>query len=321
MRGLIKQQFRNLHRSSCNKGSTPLAAYYRCTGDRVTQPIVKKLAIKFAKQIAGKQVRRKFELQKLNLQKLIYRRPIRTEELRSTLQDLGSWRNRVVYVQSSWNQLYNLELKPLDLINLMLELAGPNGTLVMPTHPLVSSHLDLLRIDEVPSSSGLLTELFRRKRGAKRSIHLSSAVSAFGPAAETLTSEHHLDLYAWGAKTPFGKMIEADALLVLLGTVPMGFTPLHSVECALHRVDSRFDKVFSSRLKYRWQRKDGTSGEHEYYQRNGAINPGRIRRHFDQDLYKVKKISNLTFQSLAAKRGIDRALELAKSGVTIYPHL
>jgi aminoglycoside N3'-acetyltransferase len=287
----------------------------------VTQTLVRDLVRRFALQVAGKQARRKLELQKLGLQKLIYRRPIHLDELRDALQSMGSWYNRIVYVQSSWNQFYNVKLKPLELIDLMLELAGPEGTLVMPTHPLVSNYTDVLKIDEVPSSSGLLTELFRRKRGARRSIHVSSAVSALGPDAEALTNEHHLDIYAWGAKTPFGKMIDADALLVLLGTVPMGFTPLHSVECILHPMDRRFDKVFNSLLKYRWERKDGSAGEHEFYLRHGVINPGRIRRYFDQDIYRTKKFSNLSLQALEAKRGIDRALELAKSGVTIYPRL
>jgi aminoglycoside N3'-acetyltransferase len=274
-----------------------------------------------AQGLVGKDARRKLELQKLNLEKRIYRKPIHANELREALLALGGWQNRIVYVQSSWNQFYNVKMKSLELIDLMLELVGPNGTLVMPTHPLVVNFTDVFKIDEAPSSSGLLTELFRRKRGAKRSIHISSAVSALGPAADDLTNEHHLDVYSWGPKTPFGKMVAEDALLVLLGTVQMGFTPLHSVECALHGSDPRYDMVFNRLLKYNWLRKDGATGIHEFYVRNGLVDPGRIRRHFDKSIYRQNRLSNLTLQAMDAKRGIDRALELAKSGVTIYPHL
>jgi aminoglycoside N3'-acetyltransferase len=271
--------------------------------------------------LVGSETRRKIELQKIELQKFFYRQPIEIHEMRDTLLSLGNWRNRTVFVQSSWNQFYNAKFKPLELIDLMLELVGPQGTLVMPTHPLVLNYGDILYVDAVPSSSGLLTELFRRKRDAKRSVHISSAVSALGPMSEMLINEHHLDIYPWGPKTPFGKMIDADALLVLLGTVPMGFTPLHYVECVLHRNYSRYDGVFKSQMTYVWIRKDGTSGEHTFYQRNGRIQPWRIRRYFDNDVYRSQKLSNLTVQAFEAKRGISRAVDLAKSGITIYSHL
>jgi len=94
----------------------------------------------------------------------------------------------------------------------------------------------VLEIDIAPSSTGLLTEIFRRQRNVVRSIHLSSSVCALGPAADFLVCDHHRDLFAWGRQSPYYRLVETDARLVCLGLGPfvMNLTPLHAVECLLY---------------------------------------------------------------------------------------
>ncbi|NJS39886.1 MAG: AAC(3) family N-acetyltransferase [Rhodobacteraceae bacterium] len=53
-----------------------------------------------------------------------------------------------------------------------------------------------------PSEMGLLTELFRRAPGAKRSLHPTHSVTALGPLAEQLTATHHQATTPSGRGTP-----------------------------------------------------------------------------------------------------------------------
>lgn len=255
---------------------------------------------------------------KFDFEKKIYRTPVSLSDFRNSLLAAGEWRNRVVFVQSSWNQFYNIPLSPKEFIGLMIDLVGPDGTLAMPTFPLYNDPNSILQIDTVPSSTGLVTEIFRRWPQSKRSIHLTSAVSAVGPQATDLTSEHHLDPYSWGVLSPYGKMIEADALMVLLGVMPMGFTPLHNVECVLREEVPIFSNIWGPTVTYNWQRRNGEFGTHSFHSRAGRIRPIRIASAFPPNLYRKSKISNLSIQSMDAKSGVEHAKLLAKQGLTIY---
>ncbi len=68
-----------------------------------------------------------------------------------------------------------------------------------------------------PSEMGLLTELFRRMPGSRRSLHPTHSITAFGPLAEQLTANHHHALTASGRGTPFELMAQRKTAIVGLG--------------------------------------------------------------------------------------------------------
>jgi aminoglycoside N3'-acetyltransferase len=264
----------------------------------------------------GKYIR----LRRLELNKKIYRNEFTLPELRDVLMRLGFARGRVVWVQSSWNEFYNFRGRPSELIAVMRDLLGPEGTLVMPAFPIDQNPRHILEIDDAPSSTGLLTEIFRRSRDVERSIHLSSSVCAVGPAASFLTGDHHRDIFAWGSRTPYCRMLEMDALLVGLGIsrFPSYFTVLHAVECRLYDEIPFFRHVFDGTISYRWRRRSGEEGDHQFMQRIGRIQPRQFGRYFPKESYKWCKISNLDTVSIAARTLMDRAIELGRNGITIY---
>ena len=257
---------------------------------------------------------------RLSVDRLVYRRGYSLEELRELLRNLGFSRGRVVWVQSSWNDFFNLRAKPTDVIALMRDLLGPDGTLVMPAFPLSPDPAKVLQIDSEPSSAGLLTEIFRRTPGVKRSIHLTSSVCALGPAADFLVRDHHLDVYPWGPNTPYCRLMDVDARLVTLGLgrFVTNLTPLHAVECLLHDELPFFQRVFDGTIKYRWRRNSGETGEHEYRRRGGRLSMRGYGQHFPSDLYIELRQSNLTAFATDAKKVIDGAIALARRGITIY---
>src|SRR5277367_1182072 len=222
---------------------------------------------------------------RLSLKRRFYRTPFSLDQTRELLVKLGVSRGRVVWVQSSWNEFYNLNGKPSEVLALILDILGPQGTLVMPAFPIIQDPSKVLEIDFVASSSGLLTEIFRRQPGVLRSIHLSASVCALGPAADYLVRDHHRDPFSWGDQSPYQRLTELDARLVCLGLgrFVRNLTPLHSVECLLYNELPYFTQIFQGTVKYAWRRKTGEQGEHEYRLRSGRINLRDYGRHFDRD--------------------------------------
>jgi aminoglycoside 3-N-acetyltransferase len=267
-------------------------------------------------QDVGNELRRR----RLALKKRIYRRPFSLADTRDLFTQLGIERGRVIWLQSSWNEFYNLPAKPLEVLSILLDMIGPTGTLVMPAFPLGQDPARILEIDYAPSSTGLLTEIFRRQRGVLRSVHLTSSVCALGPAADFLVRDHHHDPFPWGTRSPFYRLMESDARAVCLGLGPfvMNLTPLHTVECLLYDELPFFRQVFDGTISYQWRRASGESGKHEFHRRVGRIKLGGYGRHFARDSYVERRLSNLECFAVDAKSAVNQAVALARRGITIY---
>src|SRR5262249_16752964 len=82
-----------------------------------------------------------------------------------------------------------------------------------------------------PSQMGLLTELFRRRRGVLRSLHPTHSVCAHGPLASEITRSHHLSSAAFGEISPFGVMARHRTTILGLGTeYYRSLTQVHAIE-------------------------------------------------------------------------------------------
>lgn len=282
---------------------------------RVVRSTVKRLAQKLVGQSDLRGFVRK---QKLWLSKKIHRRPVAIAELRQGLIDLGVTSGRTLWVHSSWNEFYNVPLRPSEMIELLRDLLGPAGTLAMPAFPIDQNPDKLFLVDKAPVYTGLLCEVFRRTAGVRRSIHLSSSVCAVGPNADYLLKDHHLTLLPWGKESPFCRLTEMDARIFGLGAGFNFMTHLHTVECLLYDEVPFFRRVFDGTIKYRWKTAAGETGEHEFMRRIGDIRPQRLRRHFGPNICVDARISNLRILAADAKPFVERAVALGRRGITMY---
>jgi aminoglycoside N3'-acetyltransferase len=281
--------------------------------------VLRSTAKHLAQQLLGRSDVRGFvRKQQLRLSKKIYRRPIAVADLRQRLIDLGVTPGRTLWVQSSWNEFYNVPMRPSEVIDLLRDLLGPEGTLAMPAFPIDQDPAKVFLVDRAPVYTGLLCEVFRRYPDVKRSIHRGSSVCALGPNAEFLTKDHHLTAMPWGKDSPFCRLMEVDARLLGLGAGFDSMTPLHSVECLLYDEVPFFRQVFDGTIRYRWRRANGDTGEHEYMRRTGDIRPQRLHRHFGPELVAEAKISNLKMLAADAKPFIEHAVALGRRGITMY---
>jgi aminoglycoside N3'-acetyltransferase len=281
--------------------------------------VLRSTAKRLAQKLLGQaDVRGFVRTRQLWIAKKIYRRPIAVAELRQQLIDLGVTRGRTLWVQSSWNEFYNVAMRPSEVIDLLRDLLGPEGTLAMPAFPIPQDPAKVFLVDRAPVYTGLLCEMFRRYPDVHRSIHLGSSVCALGPNAEFLTRDHHRTAMPWGKDSPFCRLMEVDARLLGLGAGFDSMTPLHVAECLLYDEVPFFRKVFDGTIRYRWKRANGETGEHEYLKRTGDIRPPRLRRHFGPDICVEAKISNLKMLAADAKPFIEHTVALGRRGITMY---
>jgi aminoglycoside 3-N-acetyltransferase len=281
--------------------------------------VVRSTAKRLAQKLVGRSDLRGFiRKQKLWLSKKINRRPVSIADLRQRLIDFGVTPGRTLWVQSSWNEFYNIPLRPSEMIELLRDLLGPAGTLAMPAFPIDQNPDKLFLVDKAPVYTGLLCEVFRRTPGTCRSIHLSSSVCAVGPNADYLVKDHHLTTMPWGRESPFCRLGELDARILGLGAGFNYMTLLHTVECLLFDEVPFFRRVFNGTIRYHWKTAGGETGEHEFMRRIGDIRPQRLRRHFGPDICIDARISNLRILGADAKPFIERAVTLGRRGITMY---
>lgn len=172
------------------------------------------------------------------------------DTLTADLRTLGVAEGAVLMVHSSLSAVGHVEGGAETVIAALRAALGPEGTLVMSAarnsisvQGLVDevSEVDVERAraatppfdaKTTPSQMGKITEMFRTQPSVLRSPHPTVSITAIGPAARDLTAMHPID-WATGPASPFHRMWEADAQLLLLGVGFNRLTMLHFAETRL----------------------------------------------------------------------------------------
>lgn len=241
-------------------------------------------------------------------------------ELSAALESVGIRSGETIFVHSAWDEFYNFDGKPIDLIKALQNHVGPAGTIAMPAYPMNIDPTVIFDARRTPTGAGLVPEIFRRLGDARRSVNLYHSVAAIGPNAEFLVSEHHKSLTSWDRYSPYARLAQLDATIVCVG-LPRSFglgTSMHCPESLLYDEIPYFRLVFGSPITYRYRDQVGQDGIHSMLPRTGLWSAGRIRRHLDSREIRVTHISNVRIQAVSARYLVDRMVELARRGVVNY---
>ncbi|UYN97242.1 MAG: AAC(3) family N-acetyltransferase [Enhydrobacter sp.] len=240
--------------------------------------------------------------------------------LSTALDRVGIATGATVFVHSAWDEFYNFEGKPIDLIRVLQEKVGPTGTIAMPAYPLTIDPAALFDARRTPTGAGLVPETFRRLRDARRGVHIFHSVAAVGPNAEYLVGDHHRSLTTWDRHSPYARLAELDATILCLG-LPRSFglgTCMHCPESLLYEELPYFKRVFGPPLEYRYRDQAGREGVHRLLPRTGRWRPTRVLRHIDPREVRVTHVSNVRLQAISARYLVDRMVELARRGIVNY---
>lgn len=164
------------------------------------------------------------------------------EAVARDLRALGLGRGDTVLVHSAMSRIGYVPGGAPAVVDALLDVLGPQGTLAVPTFPFNGSMLAYVRSDPdfdlqaTPSLMGAITEEVRRRPGARRSLEPTHPVAALGPAAEYLVDDHvnaagpcdeHSPLYRLTRPGPAGA---AGGFVLLLGVDFRNCTLLHTAE-------------------------------------------------------------------------------------------
>jgi aminoglycoside N3'-acetyltransferase/malonyl CoA-acyl carrier protein transacylase len=157
-------------------------------------------------------------------------------QLEEKLREIGLTDADTVYMHSAFKAFNGFSGGPQSIIDCILNVIGDSGNLLMVSMPYAGFTVDYLKagktfnITNTESSMGIITEIFRRKKGVLRSLNPAHPVLAFGPDAEWIISDHEKTMYSCGKGSPFEKILELNAKAIFFD-VPFGkMTFFHFLE-------------------------------------------------------------------------------------------
>lgn len=171
------------------------------------------------------------------------------------LRTLGVTDGSVLLVHSSLSRLGWVCGGAVAVVQALLDVLGPGGTLVVPAHtagnsdpaawgnppvprdwwPVVREQMPAFDPRFTPTAGmGAVAELVRTWPGALRSDHPQSSFAAVGPLADQITAGHALES-GMGEESPLGRLYDLDARVLLLGSGHENNSSFHLAEYRVPR--------------------------------------------------------------------------------------
>lgn len=178
--------------------------------------------------------------------------PVTQQSLVQDLRQLGVSAGQVVVVHSSLSQLGWVCGGAVAVIEALLTVLGPSGTLVMPAHtphntdpanwnnpPVPQAWWGVIRENTPPFDPhktpswgmGTIAETFRSYPGVLRSSHPVTSFCALGADAARITATHSLE-HDFGHESPLGQVYALSGYVLLLGVSHSRNSSLHVAEVA-----------------------------------------------------------------------------------------
>jgi aminoglycoside 3-N-acetyltransferase len=158
--------------------------------------------------------------------------PIWPDTLRSALDRVTVGGADIMCVHSSLSSCGQFTAGPMGVLNVLSEFCD---TLCLPTHTYCypespNAPGPLFNAATTPSVVGYLTEVFRKRSGVLRSIHATHSLAASGRLAEELCANHYRYDTPCGAGTPYSRLVEKRATVLMFGVTFAYYTPFHTAE-------------------------------------------------------------------------------------------
>lgn len=171
-------------------------------------------------------------------------------------QRLGLMRGMTIIVHSSLSSLGWVNGGAVTVIQALMDVITPSGTIVMPTHsgeysdpalwgnppvpedwcPIIRETMPAFEPQITPTRGmGIIPEVFRQWPGAVRSAHPAHSFAAWGKSANQIIANQPLD-FPMGEQSPLSHLYDLDGFVVLLG---VGFENNTSFHLAEYRSNKR----------------------------------------------------------------------------------
>jgi aminoglycoside N3'-acetyltransferase len=152
------------------------------------------------------------------------------QQLEADLRALGVCPGMDVMVHSSLSSLGHVVGGAGAVVDALLAVLGPDGTLMMPSfnHGAAAVYNPLT----TPTSNGAIADALWRRPEAIRSVHPTHPVAAIGPRADDWC-RGHLEAGTWAPDSPIGRLVHSDGYLLGLGVGNNACTAYHVAEISM----------------------------------------------------------------------------------------
>lgn len=175
------------------------------------------------------------------------KRPVPVEDIRQALVDVGIVGGDAILVHSAMGVISRAgsvaaasnfdSLKyASDIIDMLMALVGPEGTIMVPTSPPTGGLEAAARgvvfdFQETPAGTGLIPNLLLQRPDVIRGLYPWQNATAWGRRAEFLMADHQLATpYAMDKHSPWYKINDVGGKVVLLGVDHARSSTLRVVE-------------------------------------------------------------------------------------------
>jgi len=168
------------------------------------------------------------------------------QDLAREFSNLGLQAGDIVLVHSSYKSLGGVEGGPQTVIDALLDVLTPDGTLIMPTFNFNFNKGEPWDVLKTPSHMGAITELARTNPASRRVFHPFYSFAILGKLKDELTRVRYKDSY--GVDSIFMQLRKLDAKIMIIGlSYTHSMTFFHHVE-QMEGVDYRFIKEFTGEV-------------------------------------------------------------------------
>jgi aminoglycoside 3-N-acetyltransferase len=135
-------------------------------------------------------------------------------------------------VHSSLSSLGCVQGSADAVLDALVDVLGPRGLLVVPTHTwgTVCAQQPVFHETLSPSTVGCISEALRTRRGTVRSLHPTHSLAALGPGAVDFATGHEKAATPCPRQSPYGKLLDRKAQVLLIGVGLESFTMMHAFE-------------------------------------------------------------------------------------------
>ena len=256
--------------------------------------------------------------------KLIYHKTYSTKDLINVMSMLGMKRGSVICIHSSMMQFYNYKGSADELITEILNIIGPEGTLMMPAfpaHPKGGYDNYIFDLKTTPTAAGFLAERFRRHPGVMRSANVHHSVCAIGKYAKYLIENHTDGTNCWDETSPWYKLCLLNGIVFNLG-MPASYmgTFHHCVEGTLYDEHPYWAQFFNYEQKYSYY--DAEGNVKTYINKEGSLirktREKKVFRYFTENERRTHYLSNLRVTAIYTKNAFSKLIELGRKGISVY---
>jgi len=166
------------------------------------------------------------------------------QDIERALRDVGVTNGDLLFVHSSLSALGHIEGGADTIINALLAVLGPEGTLVLPTFSRCvffydveltgDSYIRPYHPEKSPVVTGRTPQVFLDRTGVVRSRHPTHSVGVIGPLSEECIKDHRETDSPASRRSPLGKLVDLGGKILMLGAPLGSLTFIHLIEDCLN---------------------------------------------------------------------------------------